>query len=114
MNLVKVKTRRLVQVEKWHVKNLNAINKNTKYMSFGFTYIYVVGRGRPQYLLYMKILAMGSMKQSKLKGHSVAEHAECIGKTPEFFLRKLNEFNKQEQAFTKITSVTSESLLESF
>jgi hypothetical protein len=34
-------------------------------------------------------------------------HAECTGKTPEFFHRQLNEFNKKKQVFAKTTTVTS-------
>jgi hypothetical protein len=43
------------------------------------------------------------MKRNKLKRHLETLHAECVGKSLKFFHRKLNEFNKQEQAFAKIT-----------
>jgi hypothetical protein len=33
-----------------------------------------------------------------------------VGKTPEFFHRKLSSFNKEEQTFAEITTVTSKSL----
>jgi hypothetical protein len=45
--------------------------------------------------------------------HLERVHAECIGKTPEFFYRKQNEFNKRRQVFAKIKTVTSEPLLTS-
>jgi hypothetical protein len=51
------------------------------------------------------------MKPNKLNRHLESVHAECVGKTPEFFHRKPNEFNKQKQAFAEITAVTSEHCL---
>jgi hypothetical protein len=59
----------------------------------------------------MKTLAANSMKLNKLK-----RHVETVGvlKTPDFFCRKLNEFNSQKQAFAKITTVTSKPLFASF
>jgi hypothetical protein len=50
-------------------------------------------------------LAVGSMKPNTLKRRLETVHAECVGKTLEFFDRKLNEFNKQEEAFPKITTI---------
>jgi hypothetical protein len=41
-------------------------------------------------------------------------HVECVGITPEFFHRKLNEFNKKKGAFSERTTVTSKLLLASF
>jgi hypothetical protein len=35
----------------------------------------------------------------------------CVRRTPKFFHRKLNEINKQKQAFSKIRNVTSKSML---
>jgi hypothetical protein len=44
-------------------------------------------------------LAPDNMKLNKLKRHLEIVHAVCVGETPEFPHRKLNEFNKQKQAF---------------
>jgi hypothetical protein len=46
--------------------------------------------------------------EAKLKRHLETVNAEGIGKAPEFFCREQNEFNKQKQVFSKITTVTSE------
>jgi GTP cyclohydrolase II len=50
----------------------------------------------------MNILAAVSMKQNKLKRHLQRVHAECVGKTREFFHRKRNEFINQKKHFKKI------------
>jgi hypothetical protein len=62
----------------------------------------------------MEILAVDWMKPNKFKRHLERVHAEYVWKTAGFFRRKLNEFNKQEQAFAKITTVTPKPLLASF
>jgi hypothetical protein len=64
MNLVRLKTMRLVQVEKWHVKKLNAKNI-IQNMSFRFTNTDVDGEDWPQCLLCTGILAADSMKPDK-------------------------------------------------
>jgi hypothetical protein len=46
------------------------------------------------------------MKPNNLKRHLEAMHTECVGKTPEFFHRNLNESNNQKQTFKKLTIVT--------
>jgi hypothetical protein len=50
----------------------------------------------------LKILAADNMKSNKLKKHPERACVEFVGKTPEFFHRKLHECNKQKQAFSKI------------
>jgi hypothetical protein len=47
----------------------------------------------------MKMLAVDSMKPNKLKRHLETMHGEFVEKTLEIFHRKVNEFNKQKQAF---------------
>jgi hypothetical protein len=37
----------------------------------------------------VKILAADNMKQNKFKTNFETVHAECVGKTPKFFHRKL-------------------------
>jgi hypothetical protein len=53
----------------------------------------------------MKILVVDSMKLNKFKRHLETLHAACVGKTPEFFHRKLNDFNKKKKAFANTTTV---------
>jgi len=83
-------------------------------MSFGFIKIHVDGEGRPFYLLCMKILTAGSMKPNKLKRHLETVHAGCVGKTHEFFHRKLNEFKSKNMHLLKIATVISKPLLAPF
>jgi hypothetical protein len=59
-------------------------------MPFGSRNIDIIGEERPQCLLCMKILAADSMKPNKLKMDLHTAHAECFGKTPEFFPWKRN------------------------
>jgi hypothetical protein len=47
------------------------------------------------------MLAAGNIKQNELKKHLDTGHAEFVGKMSEFFRRKLNEFNKEKQIFSK-------------
>jgi hypothetical protein len=55
MKLNLVKTMKLVQVEKQYVKKTKCRKYDIKYLSFGFTYVGVDGKERPQYLLCRKI-----------------------------------------------------------
>jgi hypothetical protein len=59
-------------------------------------------------------LAADRVKLNKLNGHVETVHAECVGRTPKFFHRKIIEFNMQKQTFTKITTITLRPLLASF
>jgi hypothetical protein len=54
------------------------------------------------------------MKPNKLKRLLETVHAECVRRTREFIHRRLDKFIKQKQAFAKVTTVTSKSLLASF
>lgn len=65
-------------------------------------------------MLSMKIVAAKRMKLNKLRKHLGAAYAECVGKTSEFFRRKLNVFNKLKQAFVRIATVIPKPLLSSF
>jgi hypothetical protein len=58
---------------------------DTKYLSFGFTYINVDGKERPQCLLCIKILASDSTKPNKWKKNLRTVHAECLGNISEVF-----------------------------
>jgi hypothetical protein len=66
MKLRRVKTLRVVQVEKRYVKKPKCRKCYTKYLSFEFTDINVDGKERSQCLLCMKILAADSMKLTKI------------------------------------------------
>jgi hypothetical protein len=83
---------------------------DTKYFPFGFTNTDVDGEEGLRCLFRRTILAVDSMKPNKLKRYFKIVHAECVGKTPEFFHRKLSEFNKEKE-FAKIT--TSKPLVSS-
>jgi hypothetical protein len=52
----------------------------------------------------MNILGAVSMKLNKLKRYFKTVPVECVGRIPKFFHWKLKEFNKQKQAFAKITT----------
>jgi predicted transcriptional regulator len=53
----------------------------------------------------VKILAIDSMNFNKLKSHLETVHAESVGRTPEFFHRTLNEFNKHKQEFAEVATI---------
>jgi len=95
MKLVRVKTMRLLEIQKVYVKNLNAGNA-IQNMSLGFKYIDADGEERPQCLLCMNILAVDSIRSNKLKRQIAKSGAECVGKTLEFLHRKLNAFNNNK------------------
>lgn len=84
------------------------------YLSFGFTYKIINGIERPMCLLCMKIIAADSMKPNKLKRHFEKNHADYTGKTREFFEKKLEILNKQQQTLTKSMSFSSKALLASY
>jgi hypothetical protein len=75
---------------------MQKMQHNTKYLSFDFTNIGVDGELRPQCLLCMTILAGDSMRLHMFKRHLATVHAECVGKTPKFFCRTLNDFNTEK------------------
>jgi hypothetical protein len=50
----------------------------------------------------MKISAVDVMKPYKVKRHLETVLAECVGKPPEFFHRKLNELNKRRHTFAEL------------
>jgi hypothetical protein len=58
----------------------------------------------------LKILTVDSMKLNQLQLHLETVLLKCVGKTPEFFNRNLNIYDKQKYAF----AVTSKPLLSSF
>ena len=84
------------------------------YLSLGFTYKVINGQERPLCLLCMNTLASDSMKPNKLKRHFEKVHADHVGKTREFFQRKLENLNKQQEMFSKTMSVTQKALLASY
>jgi hypothetical protein len=94
---------RLVQVERWHVRNLNAENKiqNTFVL---IKNIDVEGEKKQQCLLCMKPVDAAGMKPNMLQR---LVHTEYFGKHI-FSLGKPNQCNKK-QIFAKITTVTSKS-----
>lgn len=50
------------------------------YLSLGFTKTTINGKERPQCLVYLTVLASGSMKPNKLRRHLVTKHAELVNK----------------------------------
>ncbi|XP_026476390.1 zinc finger BED domain-containing protein 5-like [Ctenocephalides felis] len=101
--------------------NVSSQNSKTKhrkydpmYLSLGFTYKIINGQERPMCLLCMNTLASDSMKPSKLKRHLEKVHADHVGKTKEFFQRKLDNLNKQKESFSKALSVSQKALLASY
>ncbi|XP_063856105.1 zinc finger BED domain-containing protein 5-like [Scylla paramamosain] len=86
----------------------------TTAISLGFTSTVVSGTERPQCVLCLNILAMDSMKPSKLKRHLETQHPEHVGKSLEFFKRRLDEFNKQRRAFMKTSTTAASALLASY
>jgi hypothetical protein len=82
----------------------NAENTVQKYRLLD-SHILMLMEKRSQCLLHVIILAADRMKPNELKRHLETVHAECVGKTPEISVEN-SEFNRQKQAFTKITTVT--------
>lgn len=87
---------------------------DTSYLSLGFTYVINDGLEKPMCLFCTKVLAADSMRPGKLKRHFQTMHSEYVGKPPDFFTRKLNDFNKQKQTFKKIVSVPTNAMLASY
>jgi hypothetical protein len=78
---IRWRTLRLIQVKKRYVKT-KCRKHNTKYPSYGFTNICVIGEEWPKCLLCKRILAVDSMKPNKLKRHGETMHAACVRKRP--------------------------------
>lgn len=95
-------------------KHMKTRKYDDSYLSLGFTSTVVSGTERPQCVLCLNILAMDSMKPSKLKRHLETQHPEHVGKSLEFFKRRLDEYNKQRRAFTKTSTIAASALLASY
>jgi len=89
---------------------------DTKYLSFGFTYINVDGKERPQCLLCIKILAADSMKPNKLKWYLQTVHAGCVGKAPnlstEYATSLINKHFQVNDCYIKIIACIIQSCLQ--
>jgi hypothetical protein len=73
-------------------------HKNRKYddsyLEFGFTSTEVAGEERLHCVLCMKVLASECMLTSKLKCHLETTHPSVVGKSRDYFSRKLKELNQ--------------------
>lgn len=90
------------------------IKYDPSYLSLGITYKIINDQERPMCLLCMNTLASDSMKPNKLKRHLEKVHADHVDKTREYFQRKLELLNKQQETFSKTMSVSSKALLASY
>ena len=68
---------------------------DSSYLNFGFTVAEKKGAEHPQCVICYKVLAAELMLPSKLKRHLITNHNNLLGKSPEFFARKLTDMNKQ-------------------
>lgn len=84
------------------------------YLNFGFTSVEVNHEERPQCVLCLKILAVENMLPSKLKRHLETIHPTMVGKSREFFTRKLQNVQKQKNVLTQQASIPGNALLSSF
>jgi hypothetical protein len=91
--------------------------KNRKYddscLGFGITSTQVDGEERPQCALCMTILTSECRLPSKLKRHLETTHPSVVGKSRDYFSRKLKELNQQRGGFYKQASIPSSALLAS-
>jgi hypothetical protein len=81
--------------------------KYDSYLDFGFMSTEVDGEERLQSVLCMKVLASECMLPSKLKRHLEATHPSVVGKSLDYFSRKLKELNQQKGSFYKQASIPS-------
>uniref|UniRef100_A0A8C5HGG8 DUF4371 domain-containing protein n=1 Tax=Gouania willdenowi TaxID=441366 RepID=A0A8C5HGG8_GOUWI len=83
------------------------------YVLFGFTST-SADPPQPQCFFYGEILANNSMKPAHLQRHQSTKHSKSVGKTEEFYKRKLSEFKSKQNVMMKATSVSNKALEASY
>lgn len=84
-----------------------------QYVVFGFT---STSTEPPQPLCFLcgDVLSNNSMKPAHLQRHLNTKHLSCVGKTAEFFQRKLSEFKGSQEKLKKVTAVSTKALEASY
>ncbi|XP_069498778.1 zinc finger BED domain-containing protein 5-like [Ambystoma mexicanum] len=80
------------------------------YLDLGFTSVVIRGETRPQCVVCGAILANESMKPAKLRRHLETKHGELIGKSRDFFARKLQVISQQKSTVQNIASTPASAL----
>lgn len=83
------------------------------YILYGFTST-SADPPQPQCFFCGEVLANNSMKPSHLQRHQSTKHSGSVGKTEQFYKRKLSDFKSGQTVMMKATSVSSKALAASY
>nr|XP_033497741.1 SCAN domain-containing protein 3-like [Epinephelus lanceolatus] len=83
------------------------------YILYGFTSTSADPQ-QPQCFFCGEVLANNSMNPAHLQRHQSTKYSESVGKTEEFYKRKLSEFKSRQTVMMKATSVSSKALEASY
>ncbi|KAL2103117.1 hypothetical protein ACEWY4_002285 [Coilia grayii] len=84
---------------------------NDKYIVYGFTSTTSSELPQPQCFFCGEMLSNSAMKPAHLQRHQSTKHPSKVGRTQEYFKRKLTEFKAGQNTIIKATSVSNKALL---
>ncbi len=85
-----------------------------QYLSLGFMWTGPADEPRPICVICKDILANDSMRPAKLRRHFETKHVEVAGKSPEFFLRKLQSVHGQNKFVEDFVKLNGKATVASY